>query len=368
MPGVKGIWTLQSDTSAGAANAQPYDKFIVLSFVSESRFLISENNELGESEIPGFQSDASTVYAANTGASSLLQVTASGLRLVDSTTLRLQSEIPALAQQPVTVAVSAASLIVYATAGGHASAVTVDASAGSNNASLTQHSTIQLDQDVACASIHTFKALVSSGATKGGDMDVSTDVGLPSTLVAFGMWTDNTLRLFDYPSLTEVCRVALGTDAQARSVLLTELDCGAYLFVGLGDGTLLYYQLTHSNGVWALESKKKVVLGTRAISLSAFNNSATGLRCVFVSGDCPSVVYTHSNKLLFSPVNTKEVATVVPFHTELFPNHLALISEDGLLIGNIDEIKKVHIQTYTLNETPQRITHLSSQGVFAGTK
>lgn len=369
MPGIKGIWTLQGNLSAtDQDNTQPYDKYIILSFVGETRFLVNENNEIGESEIPGFQSDISTVYAANTGVNSLLQVTASGLRLVDITSLQLISEITTSSQLPVTVATSTESMIVYATAGGHAATVAVNAISGQKSLTLTQHSTIQMDQDIACASIYSFNLEKFKLPADQSSMDVSEDVDRKSllTVVAFGMWTDNTVRLLAYPTLGELCRVTLGTDAQARSVLITELDCGAFLFVGLGDGTLLYYQIINNNGVWSLENKKKVVLGTRAISLVTFNNAATGSRCVFVASDCPSVIYIYSNKLLFSPVNAKDVTNVVPFHTELFPNHLALISDDGLLIGNIDEIKKVHIQTIMLNETPRRIAYLNTQGVFAG--
>jgi len=41
----------------------------------------------------------------------------------------------------------------------------------------------------------------------------------------------------------------------------------------------------------------------------------------------------------------------------LFPDCLCLASEETLRIGTIDDIQKLHVQTYPLRETPQRIAH-----------
>ena len=39
-----------------------------------------------------------------------------------------------------------------------------------------------------------------------------------------------------------------------------------------------------------------------------------------------------------------------PFHSELFPECLALASESGLMIGTVDDIQKLQIQTVPLGK------------------
>ena len=49
LPGIKGMWNLR------ATNMDAYDKYLVLSFVGETRVLaINEDDELDEAELAGF--------------------------------------------------------------------------------------------------------------------------------------------------------------------------------------------------------------------------------------------------------------------------------------------------------------------------
>ena len=213
-----------------------------------------------------------------------------------------------------------------------------------------------------------------------------------SALLAVGMWTDSTVRLYALPTLQELTRVQLGLEmqTQARDVLLVGLGdappqagtgtgagagadgadkaaagSGSYLMVGLGDGTLITFVLDLSAGLPALTSRRKVVLGTHPISLTLFANA--GAPCVFAACDRPTVVYSRSGKLIFSVVNIPEVTGMAPFHSELFPECLALSSEVGLMIGMVDEIQKLHVQTYPLGESPSKIAHSAQYGVYVVT-
>lgn len=69
---------------------------------------------------------------------------------------------------------------------------------------------------------------------------------------------------------------------------------------------------------------------------------------VFASSDRPTVIYSNNKKLLYSNVNLKEVAHMSAFHSESFPDSLALASETALTIGTIDEIQKLHIRYYLI--------------------
>jgi len=94
LPGMKGIWNLK-DPNVNHGTSE-YDKYLVESFVGETRVLSIDEEELSECEIPGFQLSAQTLYTANLISSSsssfsdLLQVTAEEVRLVDGRSLELK--------------------------------------------------------------------------------------------------------------------------------------------------------------------------------------------------------------------------------------------------------------------------------------
>lgn len=70
LPGIKGIWALR------ASSDSEHDKYIVLSFVGETRVLSITGEELEETEIAGFQSDEQTLFCGNTLNNQFIQVSA----------------------------------------------------------------------------------------------------------------------------------------------------------------------------------------------------------------------------------------------------------------------------------------------------
>lgn len=54
-----------------------------------------------------------------------------------------------------------------------------------------------------------------------------------------------------------------------------------------------------------------------------------------------------------------------PFHTDSYPESLAVATESALTIGNIDEIQKLHIRKVPLGEMPRRIAHQESSRMFS---
>lgn len=186
-------------------------------------------------------------------------------------------------------------------------------------------------------------------------------------MLSVGMWTDNSVRLLTLPTLQEITRVHLGVDTQARDILSVSLGDIDYLLVGLGDGTLITFtlNLATTDGLPSLSGRRKIVLGTHPISFTAFRNAAT--LCVFATCDRPTVIYSHYGKLLFSMVNVSEVAGMTPFHSEMFPDCIALSSDTGLLIGVINDIQKIHIQSFPLGEMPKRIVHCPTRNLYVVT-
>jgi DNA damage-binding protein 1 len=68
LPGIKGLWSLKPSSNDN------FDKYIILSFVSETRVLSMSGEELEETEIPGFQADEQTTYSGNIINNQFLQV------------------------------------------------------------------------------------------------------------------------------------------------------------------------------------------------------------------------------------------------------------------------------------------------------
>ncbi len=69
-------------------------------------------------------------------------------------------------------------------------------------------------------------------------------------------------------------------------------------------------------------------------------------------------------KLLLSNVNLQEVTRVCSFHTERFPDCLAIALENSFQLGAVDEIQKLHITPVPLGEQPRRIAHVESARAF----
>lgn len=69
LEGIKGLWSLKSSTD------DPYDTFLVVSFITETRFLaMNMEDELEETEIEGFDAQTQTLYCQNAINDQLIQV------------------------------------------------------------------------------------------------------------------------------------------------------------------------------------------------------------------------------------------------------------------------------------------------------
>lgn len=162
------------------------------------------------------------------------------------------------------------------------------------------------------------------------------------------------------PDLKLLHNEKLGGEIIPRSTIMTHFDLTSYLFIAIGDGSLLYFIMDSETGV--LAEKKKVILGTHPTSLRIFksNHSAN----IFACSDRPTVIYSSNNKLVFSNVNLKEVNHMCTLNSCGYPDSLILTNDNQLLIGQIDQIQKLHIRTIPLGETPRRIAYQESTHTF----
>jgi DNA damage-binding protein 1 len=118
---------------------------------------------------------------------------------------------------------------------------------------------------------------------------------------AIGTWTDVGVTILKLPSLEEVdCKKTPG-DVIPRSILIAYLSNMKYLFIGLGDGTLVIYLFDPETG--RLTESKAYTIGTQQIRLIPF--SSNEMDCVLACSDHPSVIHSEGGKLRFANVNIK---------------------------------------------------------------
>ena len=343
--GIKGIWSLRSDDPI-------HDKYLVQSFIGETRVFAMHGEELSEDEIPSF-APGQTLHCANVGSGLILQVTSNCARLIDKVSLASVADFST--DKTITVAASGNEQLVLSFAGGEIMYFDIDLS----TRQLVHKASTSLDHEIACLSIRPLRG-DESPVTHGESMDMDHRTDLISgraNILAIGTWTENAVTLLALPTMEFISTTNLGVDTQGRDIMLITLENVDYLLVGLGDGTLITFLVQYEAGLPTLRGRRKVVLGTHPISLSCFSNN--GSLCVFAACDRSSVIYSRNTKLLFSIVNIPDCTYMTPFHSELFPNCLAFVSEQGFMIGSVDDIQKVHIQTYPLGQSPRRICYSS---------
>jgi len=343
LPGIKGMWPLRASTEAAG---KAFDDTLVLSFVEQTRVLTLNGEEVEETEIAGFISDKQTFYTGNVEFDQIVQVTPASVRLVSINTKQMVDEWKPPGGRMISVCGCNLTQVVCA-AGPAIFYLEV------KDGSLAAVADTTLEHEVACI-----------------DVTPLEDDGKRSDVLSVGLWTDITLRLFKLPSLEMVAKEPLGGEIIPRSILMVKFEGTNYLLCALGDGSLFYFVLNveaMSSGAPAgaamMTEKKKVTLGTQPTMLKKFRTHST-TNSVFACSDRPTVIYSSTQKLVFSNVNLKEVKNMCPLNAEAYPDSLALASDSSVTIGTIDEIQKLHIRTIPLGETPRRIVYQEETETF----
>ncbi|CAL4129658.1 unnamed protein product [Meganyctiphanes norvegica] len=328
LEGIKGMWSL-------SVNSPNHHNTIVLAFVGLTRVLTLSGEEVEETEITGFLADQQTFLASNVVHNQILQVTGQSCRLVTESTGALVHEWMPPEGRNISVVAANSSQIVAA-AGQHIYYLTIQ------DGTLKMEATTTVEHEVACLDVSPL-----------GEED-------QALVVAVGLWNDISARILALPTLEENAKEFLGGDIIPRSILMTTFENHHYLLCAMGDGQLFYFTYSPTTGF--LSDKKKVVLGTQPTTLRRFRSlSSTN---VFACSDRPTVIYSSNHKLVFSKVNLREVTHMCPLNAEAYPNSLALATSEGITMGTIDEIQKLHIRTVPLGETPRRIAYQEETETF----
>ncbi|RDD41784.1 DNA damage-binding protein 1 [Trichoplax sp. H2] len=316
-----GIWRLRTVSRS----ISEYDDVLVLSFAGHSRFLKFDGREVEETDISGFDDYKETDFAANVAFDQIVQISNESVRLAGCDGRGLLQEWKPPNGKTISKSTAGNTQIMVASG---CELFYLEIGEGE----LKQVSNISLEHDIAC-------------------IDISLkDDNERAQICAVGLWVDMSARLLLLPNLQLMLTESLGGDIIPRSIMLNRFDNEIYLLVAMGDGTLAYYLVNTTT--CSLTNRKSVNLGVVHSNLYTFKSGS--ISNVFACSDRPTVIYINNHKLVFSNVNLKKVNFMSPFHSESFPNSLALVNDSGFIIGTIDEIQKLHIRTKPLGETTRQ--------------
>lgn len=113
LAGINGVWALRK------ADKERFDHLLAVSFVGETRFLTITGEDLEDTEIASFSANEESLFCGNVLNDQIVQVTASGVRLVDPVTLQKNSHFVPSNGRKINVASCNRSQVLISTGGGH---------------------------------------------------------------------------------------------------------------------------------------------------------------------------------------------------------------------------------------------------------
>lgn len=298
---------------------------LVLSYVNETRVLAfstggkadgmdeqDEEDDGGIEELgahDGFDLSRPTLLAFQTESGQVGQVTAQGI----TTFTGVQWSPPD--GRKITLASSAGPYVLVALAGGEV--ILLHTSEG-----LVVQGQQNMQNEVACLDISS----------------LDTSDGGKAYIASAGLWNEYAVVTMSVPALEVTDTIKLDTTFLLRSVLAITLSApaegsssnepgnpsssGNYLFVGLGDGSLVSYALNGSANPSkpfkvSPESRKTLSLGSRPVTMTRIETGGAvpgggeesvqrqAAPAVFVTSDRSTIVNAENGKLSYASVNTK---------------------------------------------------------------
>ncbi|KAI7892669.1 mono-functional DNA-alkylating methyl methanesulfonate N-term-domain-containing protein [Mucor mucedo] len=332
--GVKGVWALRPLFN------DEHDDMLVISFVNQTRLLQLRGNAMTQLDHhSGIDLNSRTLVAANVLGDMVIQVTDCSVRLMDANgDGHLLDEWVPEERTQITVASVNPTQCVISIGYGRLIALQI------LNKRLHLIGTTQLQNEISCIDIS----------------PIDSETPFQSTVVAVGMWQNVGVCLIALPSLQLIAEETLAGTVMPRSILMAKFENICYLLVALGDGQFYNFKLDTRLG--ELSDKKRSFLGKLPIHLGTFTSNGT--THVFAASDKPSVIHSRNKKLIYSNVNLKEVRCVTSFNSLSFPDAVALTTKDSLIIGQMEEIQKLHITKIPTIDTPRRITYQETSRSF----
>ncbi|KAJ2957322.1 hypothetical protein NQZ79_g6952 [Umbelopsis isabellina] len=330
--GVKNVLSLRPSY---ASNNE--DKLIV-SFIEQSKILKQIGDELHEIEVySGYDLTRPTIATINTVEDHVIQITDKCVRLMEPfESGRLLDEYAADSGNHITIAATNSNRCAIST--GEGILTVLEYSMGK----LVKQGSIKLDNEIACIHINQFP------------------LAYKDDVIIVGFWTSMRAQLLSARDFSVTATIELGGDIIPRSIVLTEFEKELFLLIALGDGQLFNFQVDPLT--FQLSNQKKVSIGTQPLTLNTF--SANGNTHVFAASDRPTVIHSSNRKIRYSDVNLKDMSNITAFRNESFENCIAFTTSSGVMIGQIDQVQKLHINKIPFGETVRRICHQEYSRTF----
>ncbi|ORZ19050.1 CPSF A subunit region-domain-containing protein [Absidia repens] len=339
MDGIEHIWSVASSKVFGKSQHD----ILVLSSIRETRLLYhpGEDHKYMDElrQFSAFDLDRPTMALGTFANGDILQVTVYEARLMtpsmDSSTGNIWKP-----QSTIVSAAVGSDYCVLSCGFGRLICLKVDYL----NHSLVEVGNRKFDHEISCMSVFNSKR-----------------TGRPCAAVGF--WGGNNIQILDLANLTTIS--ANSVQDIPRSILFQTLEDDEYLFVALGDGKLIHY--TVSPNTMQLLHQNVITIGTRSITLHAFSNN--GENAVFAATDRPTIITSVRNRLVYSSVNLKNVRGFTVFNNPLWRDSLVMMTEQALLLGDLDPVRKLHFSKLPLaKKMGWRIAyHDDSQTIIVGT-
>ena len=107
----------------------------------------------------------------------------------------------------------------------------------------------------------------------------------------------------------------------------------------------------------------KVTIGAKPIALTTFRfNNKTH---PFVASDKPVVIYSQNQKLLYCNFYLTEVNHICSLNMAYFPDSIAIVNDDKLIIGSMGNISKLQVSSVPFAEQDFRIFHQDQSPTFS---
>lgn len=190
-----------------------------------------------------------------------------------------------------------------------------------------------------------------------------------SIQVAVAFWHTNQIKIYNIaPSGFTFQYETPQLPATVRSILFYNFgttekngdNYKPYLLAGLANGTVVSF-------VWSgnqFTDMKLVALGSGPVELSP-NKIGDGTRAVLAVADKTMVISCPKGRLQYSHIILRDVSAAALLNSDDYPSTLILANANGLAIGRVKDLDKLHIQSIPLGlDNPIKISHVPALRCF----
>lgn len=166
-------------------------------------------------------------------------------------------------------------------------------------------------------------------------------------------------------NLEELQTKPLGPAGEAfpRSVLIAHVLANSLptLFVSMANGSVITFSFDTSN--FSLTNMNKLILGSEQPVFKKIPRG-DGLYNVFATCENPSLIYGSEGRIIYSAVNSEGASRVCHFHSEAYPESIAVATAKELKIALVDKERTTQIQTLPVGATVRRVAYSPSEKSF----